>query len=122
MTPAASNLKRWPAVTLLAMAAVLPAGILFMYLFTGEPADWRHRLVFAIEPGSAVRVRFILLPVGAAVSTIAACAIALSKHRLVLRGAFAGAAALALAYAAMGMWLFLLVSVLPLWWAYKVAA
>jgi hypothetical protein len=104
------------------MAAVLPAGILFMYLFTTEPVDWRHRLEVAMEPDSGTRVKFILLPVGAAVSTIAACVVALSKQRLVLRGAFACATALTLAYALLGMWLFVLVSALPLWWAYKVAA
>jgi len=122
MRTTAPNPNRWPAVTLLAMAAVLPAGLLFMYLFTTEPADWRHRLEVAMEPGDGARVKFILLAAGAAVSTVAACVVALSKHRLVLRGAFSCAAVLMLAYAAMGMWLFVLVSALPLWWAYKVAA
>ena len=122
MTATATNPNRWPAVTLLAMAAVLPAGVLLMYLFTTEPADWRHRLEVALEPEGGTRVKFFLLASGATISTIAACAVALSKHRLVLRGAFACATALTLAYAAMGMWLFVLVSALPLWWAYKVAA
>ena len=122
MTTTAPNPSRWPAVTLLAMAAVLPAGILFMYLFTTEPIDWRHRLQVAMEPEGGARVKFVLLAVGAAVSTIAASVVALSKHRLVLRGAFACATALTLAYAVTGMWLFVLVSALPLWWAYKVAA
>jgi hypothetical protein len=104
------------------MAAVLPAGILLRYLFTAEPADWRHRLEVAMEPEGGTGVRFVVLASGAAVSTIAACVVALSKHRLVLRGAFACATALSLTYAAMGMWLLVLVSALPLWWAYKVAA
>ena len=122
MTATAPNPNRWPAVTLLAMAAALPAGVLLMYLFATEPADWRHRLEVAMEPEGGTRVKFYLLASGAAISTIAACVVALSKHRLVLRGAFACATALTLAYAAMGMWLYVLVSALPLWWAYRVAA
>jgi hypothetical protein len=104
------------------MAAVLPAGVLLMYLFTFEPNDWRHRFEVAMDPEGGTRVKFVLLAVGAAVSTIAAWVVALSKHRLVLRGVFACATALTLAYAALGMWLFVLVSALPLWWVYKVAA
>ena len=122
MAPIAPNLYRWPAVSLLSLAAILPAGILFMYLFTTEPADWRHRLEIAMEVGGGVRVKFILLAVGVVVPIAAACVVALSKRRLALRGAFACATALTLAYAAMGMWPFALVSAVPLWWAYKVSA
>ena len=122
MTTAAPHASRWTAATLLAMAAVLPAGILFLYLFTTEPADWRHRLEVAVEPASGTRVQFILLAIGASVSAIAAGAIAVSRRRLILRTAFACAVALTLAYAVTSMWLLVFVSALPLWWAYKVAA
>jgi len=122
MTTAAPHASRWTAATLLAMAAVLPAGILFLYLFTTEPADWRHRLEVAVEPASGTRVQFILLAIGASVSAIAAGAIAVSRRRLILRTAFACAVTLTLAYAVTSMWLLVFVSALPLWWAYKVAA
>jgi len=122
MTAITPNPSRWPAVTLLAMSAALPAGVLLMYLFATDSAEWRHRFEVAMEPDGGARLKFLVLAAGAAVSTIAAIVVAASKHRYVLRGAFACATALALTYAAMGMWLFVLVSALPLWWAYKVAA
>ena len=122
MTTAAPHASRWTAATLLAMAAVLPAGILFLYLVTTEPADWRHRLEVAVEPASGTRMQFILLAIGASVSALAAGAIAVSRRRLILRTAFACAVTLTLAYAVTSMWLLVFVSALPLWWAYKVAA
>jgi hypothetical protein len=93
-----------------------------MYLFATDSVEWRHRFDVAMELDGGARLRFLVLAAGAAVSTIAAIVVAASKRRYVLRGAFACATAVALVYAAMGMWLFVLVSGLPLWWAYKVAA
>jgi hypothetical protein len=122
MITTAPRTDRWTAVTLLAMAAFLPAGVLFLYLFTTEPVDLRHRLEVAMEPDGGGRMKFVLLAVGAAVSAIAAAAIAMSRRRVILRTALACAATLTLSYAVTGMWLFMFVSALPLWWAYKVAA
>lgn len=93
-----------------------------MYLLAAEPIDWRHQVEIAMEAGGGTKVRFILLAVGVVVPIVAACVVALSRHRLVLRSAFACSTALTLAYAAMGMWPFALVSAIPLWWAYKVSA
>ena len=116
----APRADRWTAVTLLAMAAVLPGGMLFLYLFTTRPIDPWHRLEIAMASDSGARVQFVLLFVGVAVSSLAAGTMAISKNRVALRAAFAIAVVLALSYVVTGMWLLAFVAALPLWWAYKV--
>lgn len=122
MSTAASHSDRWTAVALLAMSTVLPAAILYLYFFTTEPVDWRHRLEVAMEPEGGARMHVILLATGAIASALAAALIAFSRHRIVLRVALVAAVGVTLSYAISSMWLLVFVSVLPLWWAYKVAA
>ena len=122
MATASPRADRWTAAVLLLMAAILPAGMLYLYLFSSESVGWRHALDVAMAPDSGAREQFILLGIGAALSAIAAATISLARHRLVLRTLFFSASALTLCYALTGMWLLVLVSALPLWWAYKVTA
>jgi len=113
---------RWTAVTLLSLAAIKPASIWYIYLFTTETPGWRVSLDYALSPENEIRYLFVLFAVGAAFSAIAAATVALCKRRLVLRMFIGGAIAQTLAYAYVGAWSLVLVSALPLWGLYKVSA
>lgn len=111
---------RWTAVTLLAMGAVFPAGIVGLYLFYGT-SDWQRGVSVAMEPDSPIRYLFPLLVVGMVVSLAGAMAVALSHRRVVLRSVLGLAISLTVAYALVSAWSLVFVSALPLWWLYRTA-
>jgi hypothetical protein len=113
-------MARLTAASLLGLATVFPAGIVGLYLFHSR--DWQHALSVAMAPESAIRYQFPLLIAGAVLSLAGALSLALSHQRVLHRVVLAVAVALSVAYAVLGAWSLMLISVLPLWWLYKVAA
>jgi hypothetical protein len=114
----AGSVDRWTAVTLLAMAAVFPAGIVGLHLFY-RSSDWHGAYSAAVAPESAIRYMFPLSIAGAVVSLAAAIAVALIRQRVALRLTLFLTISLAVAYAVVGAWSLTLVSSLPLWWVYR---
>lgn len=121
MIAVATRADRWTAVTLLSMAAVFPAAIVGLYLFHGIN-DWQRAFSVAMEPDSPIRYFFPVLIAGAVLSLLGALTVAISRHRTVLRLVLGLAGSLTIAYAVLGAWSLALVSALPLWWLYRVAA
>jgi hypothetical protein len=121
MATAAARTDRWTAATLLGMAAVFPAGIVGLYLFSGT-TDWQQGLSVAMKPDSPLRYLFPVSIVGAILSLAAAVAVAVSHRRAVLRVVLGLAVCLTVVYGLLNAWALVLVSALPLWWLYKSAA
>ena len=103
------------------LAAMVPIGIWIVYLFVGntEISGWLERMSYAFSSENDGQYFFILISVTVVFSFVAAFAVALQRHRAVLRVLIVGGVAQAVALAMVGAWTLAFVAALPLWWLFR---
>ncbi|HZZ91029.1 MAG TPA: hypothetical protein VFE23_00610 [Usitatibacter sp.] len=102
------------------LAAAAPGGAWFIYLFGVTPELWRQSLTYALSQENEYRVLFVTMALATVFSALAFVVVLLSRRKNLLRAVLIGGVAQAAAYALLGGWFLLFISVMPLPWAYKV--